>query len=136
MGQVELTGSLAFGPSGGDCAFPSSQDTMSLATSPSPKPAQAMTGSMQRLLISPAAFVMLSGIGATDNVQRCDTLYFRADAPMKLRLTFADPAGGADIVSVINVQGSYFMETPPNGYIKTVEAQGSARIEYAASGLS
>jgi hypothetical protein len=99
VGQVDLSGSLVIGPTGGgDGAFPTSQDHVSLATTPSPKPSQVASGTISRTLNSPSAYVELSGVGTDDTVTRGDFLYFRADGPVMLRLTFNDPAGGEDLV--------------------------------------
>ena len=136
MGQAELSGSIVFGPSaGGSGAFPSSTDTIQLETNPSPKQFNAATGTLSRQLNSPSAYLTLTGVGTTDTVQQCGLLYFRCDSGIKLRLTFTDPAGGADIVSEIPVAGTLVLEPPSNGPIKLLEAKGSARIEYGASGL-
>jgi len=136
VGQVQLNGTLTFGPSssGGD-VFPSSIDSLQLATTPNPKPMPVATGTMSRNLQSPNTYITLSGVGTNDTVQQADTFYLRCDAPIKLRLTIVDPAGGADIVAVIPHQGTMFKEFPTNGYLKLVEAMGSARMEYAVSGL-
>jgi hypothetical protein len=137
MGQVSVSGSITLGPSsGGDGSFPASQDTVPLALSQPTKQAGAMTGCMSRQLNSPSSYVTLSGVGATDTVTRCDFLYIRSDAPIKVRVTQVDPAGGADIVSELNLQGPWTHEFPANGYVKLVEAKGSARIEFAFSGIS
>lgn len=136
MPQVEISGTVTIGPAnGGSGSFPSSSNTMQLDTTPSPKQSGAATGVLIRTLSSPSSYVTLDGIGPTSTVTKCDFLSFRSDGAVKLRLTQADPAGGADIVSIINVQGLEVHEFPTNGYLKTLEAQGSARIEYAASGL-
>ena len=136
MGQSIIDGTLTVGPSsGGAGTFPSSVDTMMLELNPSTKQFAAATGTMQRLLNSPAAYVTLGGVGTTDTVQQCNLLCFRCDAPILLRLTYHDPGGGADIVSILPVQGLTVTEPQSAGYIKLVEAKGSARIEYIAAGL-
>jgi hypothetical protein len=134
VSQVDISGQLTVGPSGGgDGVFPSSTDTIQLATTPSPKQAQAATGALTRSLQSPSGYVTLDGVPGT--VQQCNTFFLRCDSPLKLRLTFADLAGGPDIVSEVQVQGMLLIEPPSNGYIKLIEAQGSARIEYVAAGI-
>jgi hypothetical protein len=136
VGQSVLDGTIVMGPaSGGSGTFPSSVDTMQLELNPSTKQFGAATGTVQRPLNSPSAYVTLSGVGTTDTVQRCDTVCIRTDSPIKVRLTFLDPDGGADIVSIIPVQGVLLLEPPTSGYVKLVEAKGSARIEYMAAGL-
>jgi hypothetical protein len=137
MGQAELSGSLTFGPSGGGSgAFPTSQDVIALSLSPSPKQASVMTSGLQVNLNSPSAYATLPGIGVGGVVQQCTTLYLRSDTNVMLRFTFNDPAGGADIVSVVPLCGSTLVEYQQNGYLKLLEAKGAARLEYAAAGLS
>jgi hypothetical protein len=140
VGQVDFSGSLTLGPaSGGSTTFPSSTDTIQLALSQNPKQASVMTGTQSKRLSSAVAYVTLSGVGGTltviDTVTRCDFLYIRSDSAIKVRLTMVDPAGGADIVSVLNLQGPIVIEFPTTGYCKLVEAMGVANIEYAASGI-
>jgi hypothetical protein len=137
MGQAELSGSLTLGPSGGGTGtFPTSQDVISLSLTPSPKQAAVMTSGLQVNLNSPSAYVTLPGIGAGGVVQQCVMLYLRSDTNVMLRLTFNDPAGGADIVSVVPLCGMKLEEYQQNGYLKLLEAKGAARLEYAAAGPS
>jgi|WetSurMetagenome_2_1015567.scaffolds.fasta_scaffold351829_2 hypothetical protein len=136
MGQVELSGSLTFGPAnGGTGTFPSSQDTVQLELNPSPKTYGCASGTLSRQISSPSSYATLSGVGASDCVVQATTLYFRCDSQVLLRFTCADPAGGSNIVSIVPVQGTVVHEFPNNGYLKLLEVLGSARIEYAVSGL-
>lgn len=136
MGVLKIDGTVTAGPeSSGGSAFPSSSDQMQLQSTPNPKPMQACTGTIARNFNSPNAFTTLTGVGASDTVTRGDTLAFRCNAPMKLQMTFADPDGGADIVSVIPVYGMNVMEFPSNGYLKLLQLKGSGPIEYLVSGL-
>jgi hypothetical protein len=136
VGQAELTGTITFGPSsGGAGVFPSSSDTIQLESTPTPKQFGAATGTFQRTVMSPSAYTTLSGIGDTDTVHQCNFLYFRCNAPVKIRMTFTDPDGGADIVSILPVQGTIVFEPPSNGTMKLLEIKGSAQIEYGACGL-
>lgn len=82
---------------------------------------------------SPGAYVVLEGIGA-GGVAQANLLWLRSASALLVRLTFANPAGGADIVSVIPVQGLAIVEPSATGYLKTLEVQGTGRLEYFASG--
>lgn len=136
MGQLVISGTLTIGPSAcGTGVFPTSTDTVTLDTTPSPKTSIVASGTISRYVTSPSSYVTLSGVGATDTVTKGDTLFFRCDAAVKLRFVQADPAGGSDITSVINVQGMLLQEFPLTGYLKTLEVMGTARLEYAFSGL-
>lgn len=138
MGQLVITGSLTVGPPSpvSDGAFPSSIDTVQLAATPNTKQSQVSSGTISRFLNTASpSWAALSGVGAADTVTRGDTLYFRCNSPIKLRLTQADKDGGADIVSIIQVFGLHLTEFPQNGYLKLLEAQGSSTIEYLVSGL-
>lgn len=137
MGQLVLDGALTAGPSSSaDGTFPGTTFNEPLFATPNPKVFGACTGVLQRNFNSPGAFVTLSGVGAADTVQKGDTLYFKANAVIKLRITTVDPEGGADLVSTIPVYGSLLIEVPITGYLKLVEAKGVGTIVYMASGSS
>lgn len=134
MGTIELSGNLTVGPaSSASGTFPALQASVGLSTTPSPKQMVVSTGVMSRILNAPS-FATLSGVGASDTVTKGDTLYFRTNAPMELRLTFVDPDGGSDIVSVVPIYGLGFLEFPPTGTLKLLEAKGNGQIEYLVSG--
>ncbi len=80
------------------------------------------------------AYVALDGVGTGESVTRANTLYLRTTAAVLLRLTLADPAGGPDIVSVVPMQGLWIQEFGNQGYLKLLEVQGTAGIEYFVSG--
>tara|TARA_Y100000034_G_C6819181_1_gene368767 strand:+ start:274 stop:462 length:189 start_codon:yes stop_codon:yes gene_type:complete len=60
-------------------------------------------------------------------------LYFKSDAPLTLRLTTDDGAGG-DVVAVVPIHGLAIMEFNSTNFLKTLEAQGTAKVEYFLSG--
>lgn len=138
MGVVTLDGSISIGPaSSGGNTFPSSTETVAIQTTPNPKQSSVATGTLVRNLSIPSpAWQVLSGVGANDTVTRCDFLYFRSNAPVQLRLTMEDPANptGPAIVSIVPVQGLLVHEFPNPGCLKLLEFQGSATVEYMASG--
>jgi hypothetical protein len=137
VGQLVLDGSLTLGPGEvTDGTFPAATSNEPLSATPNPKLFNAGTGILQRLFNNPSGFAALSGVGTGDTVLQANALYFKCGpATIKLRLTFADPDGGSDIVSVVPVSGTVFMEFPANGYLKLLEAKGSATIVYFLVGL-
>lgn len=139
MGVTQLDGTLTIGPANQmDGCFPSSSASLVLQTKPNPKQANVSTSTQKRSVSVPSPnWQTLSGIGPTDTVTQADFLYFRCDAQVKLRLSTTDPAnpGGAAIVSILPVFGLVLWEFPPsNGCLLLLEIQGSATVEYAASG--
>lgn len=80
------------------------------------------------------AYAALDGVGTGESVTQGNTIYLRTTSQMKIRATFADPAGGPDIVSIIPHQGLWIQEFPNNGYLKLLEAQGVGGVEYFVSG--
>lgn len=133
--QIVIDGTLSVGPqSASDNAFPSMTVGEPLSLTPQQKLSNACSGTVVRNLISPSAYLALSGVGATDAVTKGDTLYFRTNAPILVRLTMADPAGGSDIVSILPVFGLVITEFQPTGYLKLLEAKGSATLTYLISG--
>ena len=116
-----------------DQTFPAGTTQIPLVSNPSPK-VSAQRSSGSRNISSTASFTPVSGVGPTDDVTRGDFIYFKCDAPCQLQLTQADPAGGADIASIINIQGLCMIEFSPSGYLKTLAVKGTANIEYLISG--
>lgn len=136
MGQLVLSGSLTAGPAiVTDTTFPGAVSTVSLTSTPEPKPSQVCSGVKARNVNSPNAFIALSGVGPTDDVTQGDTLYFRCRSPMQIRVTFANPlVPMSPLVSVLPVNGTVLLEVPQNQYITLVEVQGVGQVEYLASG--
>lgn len=132
---LSVDGTLEVGPqSAGDSSFPSMSVSEPLALTPTPKLSNACTGTVVRNLNSPSSFAALSGVGATDAVTKGDTIYIRANAPIQVRMTMADPGGGSDVVSIVPVYGLALVEFSPTGYLKLLEAKGVATISYLISG--
>lgn len=133
MGQLSLTGSLTVGPViGGDNVFPSSQSQVPLASYPAQKSSAVDGGFQHQNVSSPNAFVALSGLNTTDAVSQADTLYFKCQNPMQIRVTFA---GNSPTVSVLFVQGTVIIEAPTaSNYMTLLEVMGTGPIEYLVSG--
>jgi hypothetical protein len=126
MGTVNLEGSLSAGSGSGDCTFPSMAATATLNTSP--KSYQNATGTLVRLVASPVAYAVLSGVGVADTVTECDFLYLRTNASVLVRVTQSAST------KVLTVSGTLIIEPPTATPITLVEVQGSATVEYFASG--
>ena len=133
--SVVVSGSLIIGPQGaGDCGFPSGVTNVTFTTTPPQKPAPVSASHAKSVNSPSPAFATLDGLGSSASVTQANFLYLRCTAPMKLRLTLADMAGGPDIVSIVEVQGLLIQEFPTNGYLKLLEAQGVGTVEYVVSG--
>lgn len=139
--SVTLLGNLTAGPqSVCEGGFPSGllQVNFGLAgscpgagTKPAPKKFWA-----SQTVNSTGVFVALAGVGTGETVTQANVLYVRTTVLLKLRLTFADPAGGADIVSIVPVEGLLILEPSATGYLKLLEVLGAGTVEYFASGNS
>lgn len=131
MGKVVVTGSIIASPEGSG-SFPTSVLNVALALAQvSGKGFTAGTGILRRAIASPSAFVTLEGVPGT--VAQAGFLYVRCDSPIDLRLTYDDGAGG-DTVSVVPVHGPLLQEMPAAKFLKLLEAQGTAAIEYMLTG--
>jgi len=141
-GQVTLDGSLSAGPTvSGDGGFPASSCSAPLSLSVVPKPYLAACPVLSQTIASPSAYVTLPCIGAGGPVVNADTIYVKCDGPCALRLTFDDGTGaGTTFTSVVPLQGAFLCEPPSQsvsgvgGFCTKVELQGSATVEYYASG--
>lgn len=138
MGSSSLTGSLIGGPpNSGGSSFPEAQFIAQLGLTPSPKVWSAASGVLQRQVSQAApGFLALSGVGPTDTVQRGDTLYFRSNGPVVLRLSYVDPTNplGPPLQAVVPVQGLLLQEFSTPSPLVGLEVQGSAQIEYLITG--
>ena len=132
MGQISVSGSLTGNPNQGG-TFPSATFAATLGLLNGDKLFNAATGVLQRTVNSAAAFVPLSAIGASADVESADFLYIRSDSSFSVRITQGDGAGGTTIQTV-QVQGLFILEAPTNKLITLVEVQGTGTIEYLASG--
>lgn len=132
--QAVLTAQLVTGPAtSGDAGFPTGVANFTFGLNPPQKSYEVDAGKVAKFN-SPSAFVVLSGIGATEAVTQARLLYLRVIVPVEIRLTFQDPGGGADIVSVEPLEGVKLAEYPANGYLKLLEIKGSGSVEYYAAG--
>ncbi len=137
MGQLTLDGALTVGPGSAAVAggTPAATDTIPLSTLQSPKSYNVVAGPSSRTLATAyGTYVTLTGVGASDAVTQGTFLYMRASAPVQVRLTMANLAGGANIVSVVQFQGPFQMELPSTGYLTLLEGSGSATIEWLCTG--
>lgn len=133
MGKLRLSGSLDAAPAAASELFPLSSFTVPLAFLEIAKGYSVATGTLARTLNSPSAFVPLQGVGTTDAVTRGTFLYLKSNATIDLRITTDDGAGGS-VVAVVPVAGFFALELGATKYLKLLEAQGAATLEYFVSG--
>lgn len=135
MGQLSLEGSLVGGPpSVSDSSFPASIFQVSLGFADGKtKQFAAASGVLSRTLASPSAFVVLTGIGASDSVIQGTALYFKCQADMLLEVTTDDGVGGS-VVAVLPVRGIVVLEVTDLKFIKGLRCKGSGPVEYLVAG--
>jgi hypothetical protein len=135
MGQLQIGGALSGGPltvSDGQFASASFLCALSFQQG-STKGSGAASGAITRQLASPSSYALLQGVGADSSVLQGNTLYFKSDGPVLLRITCDDGSGG-DAVSILPVSGLLVFEVDPNQFIKALACQGTAALEYLVSG--
>jgi hypothetical protein len=134
MGQINLSGSMIGGPPAGGDTFPGSTFSVPLLLRSNPKGFNVATGVLQRQISTAVGvYATLSGVGATDTVTKCDTLYLKSNSGLLVRLT-SDDGTGVSVVAVIPVSGVALLEFDSSKYLKLIEVSGSGLIEYFASG--
>jgi len=136
-GVVILDGTLEAGPPAVTSGvFPRGATSLpvQLRSGSTGKSAPLQTGDMVTELASSGAFVALDGIGTGKSVPKANFLLAQTAVPMQLRLTMKDPGGGADLVSVLPINGPLLVEFDDAGYLKGLEAKGSGTVNWYASG--
>jgi hypothetical protein len=138
MPNATLSGTLYVQPSDASGAFPAGASSVPLSLSPSLKPLLVDSGMQKRNVASPLAFVALSGVGATDTVTQGTFLYLKTNAPMQVRMTFNNPAGGVTS-AVTNVGssvggGQIIQEFDPTRWLTLLEVEGSGTVEWLVGG--
>lgn len=133
MTQLKLSGSLIAGPpTVTDGTFPSMTASAPITTKENPKTYQRATGILRRV----ETFVAFTDLGEPGQVVNQATfLYFRSDSPVELRLTTDDGVGGNE-VAIVPVDGLCMLEFDATQFLKLLEMNGSATIEYFLSGPS
>lgn len=132
--NVLLRGALVCGPPEvSDQQFPNGTTTIPLQLTATPKAAQVAAGLKVRQVSSPAAFVALSGVGATDDVTQADTVYLRVQSGNSFQVRFTCTGLGT---AVLPLNGSLLFEPDAAGGhpCTLIEVMGSGTIEYFASG--
>lgn len=132
---VQLTAQLTVGPATtvDDSCVPTATSIVApIQLTPAQRSAVVSTGIARRVVDSASAFVSLSGVGATDTVTQATFLYVRTSAAISLRVTFEGATD--DVVSVIPVFGTLLLEPDPAQYVKGIEVQGVATVEWLATG--
>lgn len=135
-GQVTLSGQLQIGPK---CCGPDDRSNsfinLMLNGGCCAKSYNVATGILQLDINSTGAYIALPGVGAAPGVTHGDTIYFFTKTALLLRLTTDDGAGGS-VLSVLPVNGLLILEFNATRFLKLVEVQGAASIEYFVSGQS
>jgi hypothetical protein len=132
---LQIDATVTAGPaSASDSNFPSGNTQIAFTLNPPQKQITKKTGDVSFTLNSADSPFTLPEIGAASIIQQCTTFFFFCKVPMRLVITFADPPG-ADLVSVIPVDGAFVHEADPIRYIKSVTVQGAGDIEYFAAGI-
>jgi len=135
--QVTTSGAQVVGgpQASGGGSFPTGVKTIQLPFNPDPLGYSVETGDVLQLQ-SPSAFVTVPGVGAAPGpVTQGLALLLSVNVPIKVRMTMADPGGGSDIVSIVPLNGPMLIQFPPNGYLKLLELEGSATVEYHVWGI-
>jgi hypothetical protein len=104
-----------------------------ISLNPPTKQSAVQTGLRHKSLSSPSGYQTISGLGTGDDVTTADTIYVKTDAPILLRVTQVNPAGGTT-VSVLNLFGTYLQEFRSDGLATLLEAEGTADLEVLISG--
>lgn len=132
--QVTLAGSIELDPRSGDFSFPGASSSIPLSLTPAEKQVGAAFTCPIRQISSSDSYVVLEGVGDGAAVTQASLLYLRTGAPFLVRLTCADPNGGADSVAVVPLHGTAILEFQQAGFLKRLEVQGVGAVEYLASG--
>lgn len=137
MGQIQLSGQMLAGPPSAGEQFPGSTFSVPLAFKDgSQKGFQVASGILTRNINTPApAFAALQGVGPDDTVTQGNTLYFKCDNPVVLRLTTDDGSGG-QATELVPVHGLLIREFPSLRPLELLEVQGNSKVEYFVSGAS
>jgi hypothetical protein len=135
LGQVRVDGQITAGPQTIGIDRTTLSTALALKGGSTAKSYAVATGILELSLNTPSAYQTLPGVGAAPGVTHADTLYFFSDAPVLLRLTTDDGAGGS-VLSVLPVDGLVVLEFQAAKFLKLVEAEGTSPIEYFASGPS
>jgi hypothetical protein len=137
MATIDLTGTITAGAqSAGIDVFPGASARIPLGFYGGQSKAFMVGGCvLTRIINSPAAFVTLSGVGASDVVTQGSFLYLKSDGVMILELTTDDGAGSTEVVE-LPVQGLVVIEFPTNRPLEALRIKGSGKIEYLVAGQS
>lgn len=134
MGVLKVSGSLDAGPPTVTSeAFPGASISVPLRLPSGSKSFSVGTGVLPRRLNSSLAYVALDGVGPAATVTQGSFLYLRSDQPFLLRLTTDDGSGGS-VVTVLPVATLCLIEFDSTKFLKLLEGQGVANLEYFVCG--
>lgn len=136
MSSVVISGSLTVSE---DCGCDSVGDTsVELAGACGSLPAPVHTGLSKRTVaVTSPSWLALGEVGATRTVTHGQFLFLKTNAPISIRCTVDDGAGG-DRLFIVDVDSAapFLLAFPPAKYLKLLEVQGSATIQFLVSGQS
>lgn len=136
--QLLITGSLIAGPPEGvSTGFDTMRVNEPLLFTPDGVEGVGFgvgTGILKRNVASPAAFVALQGVGATDTVTRGKVLYLKTNAPMLIRISNDDGAGGTTTATIPIEGGPMLLRFQAAKFLKLLEVQGSGQLAYLIVG--
>ncbi len=137
MSSVSISGAISVGEACATGCDGAGDATEQLGLGPcGGRSAPAHTGFARRtIVVLPPSWLALGEVGATATVKQGDFLYLRTNAPISIRLTVDDGAGGTR--TYVEDVESLVLKTFPTGKpLELLEVQGSATIVFLVSGQS
>lgn len=138
MTTIAISGTVSVSEDCGGCSGGAAETTLTFGDACGSISAPVHSGLAKRTVsVTAPSWVTLSGVGEADTVTRGQFLFVKANAPVLVRLTYDDGAGG-DVLVVLPVDtlAPLVLSFQSAKYLKQVEVQGSATIQYLVSGQS
>lgn len=136
MSSVTISGSISLSE---DCGCDSASDlSVELASACGAIPAPVHTGLCKRTVaVTSPTWLALGEVGATRTVTHGQFLFLKTNAAISIRCTVDDGSGG-DRLFIVDVDNAapFTLAFPPAKYLKLLEVQGSATIQFLVSGQS
>lgn len=131
--QAQLDATLTTGPACvSDTTFPGDSSSIPLQLYPPQKQYVVEAKGTINVSTDATTFQAVTAIGF--DVAQVTTFYARSLSPMRLQMTFKDPAGGPDIVIIEPLQGVKLSEYPSTSYLKSLAINGSGTVNFWAAG--
>jgi len=136
---IALNGTVSVSEDCGGCSGGAADTMIEFGDACGSISAPVHTGLAKRLVATPApGWVALSGVGATDTVTRGQFLFFKASAPVLVRLTLDDGSGGDVVLDPLPIDtlAPLILCFQSAKFLKLLEVQGSGTVHYLVSGQS